>query len=82
MTFSLCGCQNRSGSCAGRENRGFYLWIEINVVLSMGIEVVLVFVSGLNDLFLLCVLIDIPVVFVRVVEVDWVLVCWPKITWL
>ena len=43
LDFFLCGGQNWSGLCSGRNFLGFPLWIEIDVVFRTGIEIDLVF---------------------------------------
>ena len=75
LTCSLCGWWRSNltrFSDASRKSLGFSVSIEIDLVLSVRIEIYLVFVCGpKNDLFFVWGSIDL--VFVRVVEIDWFL---------
>ena len=72
------GSKSTSVLRAGRKLLGFNLWIDIDLVFRAGIKLNWFSCADIIDLFLVWGAIDL--VFARVVEMDLVFECWPKIT--
>ena len=80
LTCFLCGGQNRLRFCLRAENYLVLIYgSKLAWFLSWKSKLTWFCVRAENDLFLACGSIDL--VFVRVVEIDLVFVCWPEITW-